>query len=258
MKLKTVEVEGKTYAELQDGKPVYVHDDGKEIAFDAPGTVAKIGQLNGEAKGHREAKEAAEARLKDYEGIEDPAAALDALKKVQSLQDKELVDAGKVEEIRTAVVQAKDAEYKPIVEERDSLKKALNKEMIGGSFSRSKYITEKMAVPADIIEARFGSNFSIEDGKVVAKDASGNQIYSKANPGEAASFDEALEILIDQYPYKDNLLKGAGGTGSGAQPNDGNGTGGAKTISRKDFNALSQLDRQAKVKDGFKVVDTAA
>ena len=51
MKLKTVEVEGTTYAVVEDGKPVYVHDDNKEIPFDAPGTVAKIGQLNGEAKG---------------------------------------------------------------------------------------------------------------------------------------------------------------------------------------------------------------
>jgi hypothetical protein len=45
-----------------------VHDDGKEVAFDAPATVAKIGQLNGEAKGHRERAEAAESKLKAFEG----------------------------------------------------------------------------------------------------------------------------------------------------------------------------------------------
>ena len=44
---------------LQDGKPVYIKDDGTEIAFDAAGTVATISRLNAEAKGHREAIAAA-------------------------------------------------------------------------------------------------------------------------------------------------------------------------------------------------------
>ncbi len=60
MKLKLDE---NGYVVVQDGKPVYVHDDGKEVAFDAPQTVQKISTLNGEAKQHREAKEAAEAKL---------------------------------------------------------------------------------------------------------------------------------------------------------------------------------------------------
>lgn len=61
MKLKTVEVNGKSYAEVDaNGLPVYVHDDGKEIGFDAAQAVGKISSLNGEAKSHREAKEAAE------------------------------------------------------------------------------------------------------------------------------------------------------------------------------------------------------
>lgn len=57
MKLKTVEVNGKSYAEVDaNGLPVYVHDDGKEIGFDAVQAVGKISSLNGEAKSHREAK----------------------------------------------------------------------------------------------------------------------------------------------------------------------------------------------------------
>ena len=55
MKLK---VDEKGNAVVVDGKPVYVHDDGKEIPFDALSTIATIGRLNAEAKGHREAKEA--------------------------------------------------------------------------------------------------------------------------------------------------------------------------------------------------------
>lgn len=53
MKLKTTDIEGKTYAIVQDGNPVYVHDDGKEAPFDASGTVATIRARNAEAKANR-------------------------------------------------------------------------------------------------------------------------------------------------------------------------------------------------------------
>ena len=75
MKLKTVTIDGKVYAEVDGDKPIYIHDDGKEMPHDAPHSVATIARLNNEAKTHREAKEAAEKALKAFEGIEDPAAA---------------------------------------------------------------------------------------------------------------------------------------------------------------------------------------
>ena len=51
---------------VKDGMPVYVHEDGKEIPFDANKATVKIAELNSEAKQHREAKEAAEAKLKAF------------------------------------------------------------------------------------------------------------------------------------------------------------------------------------------------
>lgn len=86
---------------VNDGKPVYVQDDGKEIVFDAPGTLQTITRLNGEAKSHRERAETAETSLKTFEGIADPVAALAALDTVKNLADKTLVDAGEVEKVRT-------------------------------------------------------------------------------------------------------------------------------------------------------------
>ena len=65
---------------VENGMPVYIHDDGKEIPFDAVAAMTKITSLNGEAKTHREAKEAAEANLAKFSGITDPAKALEALK----------------------------------------------------------------------------------------------------------------------------------------------------------------------------------
>lgn len=229
MKLKTIEMDGKTYAEVNDGKPVYIEDNGSETAFDAPATRATITRLNGEAKGHREAKETAEAALKKFEGIEDPAAAIDALKKVSSFKDKDLIDAGKVEEIKQQAIKAVEERYAPIVQERDGLVNQLHAEKIGGSFARSKYITDKLAVPSDMVEAMFGKHFALDAGKIVAKDANGNQIYSKANPGNPADFDEALEAIVGAYAGRDHILKGTGNSGTGKQPGSGgNGQHGSK------------------------------
>lgn len=253
MKLKTVEIDGKTYAEVQDGKPVY-DDGGKDVAFDAAGTADTIKRLNAEAKGHREAKEAAEAALKKFDGIDDPAAALKAIETVGNLDKKKLIDAGEVEKVKADIRQSYEAKLAEAQKLADEAKSALNKELVGGSFARSKFIAEHVAVPADFIEAKFGQHFSVEGGKLVAKDATGEPIFSKAKPGEPAGFDEALSILIDGYSHKDSILKGTGGSGTGKQPGQG-APSGAKTITRSDFNGMDHAARAAKVRDGYTVVD---
>ena len=190
MKLKLDDKGGVTVA---DGKPVYVADDGKEVVFDYGATLATIGRLNAEAKSHRERAEGAEGRLKLFDGLDDPAAARKALSTVRNLDDKKLIDAGEVDRIKMEAIKAVEDKYSPVVKERDGLKASLFKEIIGGSFNRSKFIAEKLTIPPDLAEARFGGAFSIEEGKVVAKDQSGNRIFSRARPGELANFDEAIE-----------------------------------------------------------------
>ena len=207
-------------AVLQDGKPVYVHDDGKEVAFDAPATVATITRLNAEAKSHREGKEAAEKLLKGFDGIEDPAAARKALETLANLDAKKLVDAGEIEKVKSEISKAFQAQLDDANTKAQTLEQQLYGEKIGGSFARSKVIAEKLAVPADMVQATFGNRFKIEDGKVVAYDANGNKIFSRARPGELADFDEALETLVDSYPHKDHILKSSGANGGGA-PNGG-------------------------------------
>lgn len=234
MKLKLTD---QGHAVVQDGKPVYVHDDGKEVAFDAPSAVSKITALNAEARGHREAKEAAEAKAKAFEGIEDAEAARKALETIKNIDEGKLIQAGKVDEIKSAAQKAAQeqvaAASKAHAEElartkadRDKLQSALYGEMIGGSFNRSKLIGDKFAIPADLVQARFGSAFKVEDGKIVAYDQAGNKIFSRARPGELAEFDEALETLVDQYPYREQILKGSGASGGGA---GGSGSGGGNT-----------------------------
>lgn len=93
---------------------------------------------------------------------------------------------------------------------------------IGGSFSRSKYIADKLAVPVDMVQATFGQNLKVEEGKVVAYDSQGQKIFSRSRPGELADFDEAIETLVSQYPHRDHILKSSNANGGGAPNSGGN------------------------------------
>lgn len=252
MKLKLDE---QGHVVVQDGKPVFTHEDGRDVPFDAVATVATITRLNSEARTHREAKEAAEARVKLFEGIEDADAARKALETVKNIKDGDLIAAGKVEEIKAAAKRAAEEqvtaanrshaeELTRTKAERDGLQATLYDERIGGSFDRSKFITDKLAIPGDIAKAAFGKAFKIEDGKTVAYDATGNKIFSRVRPGDLADFDEALETLVENYPHRDQIMKGSGASGSGA--NGGSGSGGKKAYTRAEFNTFEPA-KQAEV-----------
>lgn len=253
MKLKTIEIDGVTYAAVQDGKPVFTDEAGKDVAFDAPGTIATITRLNGEAKSHREGKEAAERALKAFEGIADPAAALKALDTVGSLDQKKLIDAGEVEKVKAEIAKGYEEKLAAAAKRGDDLEAALYGEKIGGSFARSKFIAEKVAIPADFLQAKFGANFKIEDGKVVAYGADGNKLYSRAKPGETPDFDEALSLLIDADPSRDHVLKGdiktGGGAGQGQQ-----GQGGKRTLTRSEFAKLPAAEQMKTAQEAI-IVD---
>jgi hypothetical protein len=260
VKLKTIDVNGTTYAEVQDGKPVYETDDGKAVAFDAPYTNATIKRLNAEAKTHREAKEAAEAKLKGFEGIDDPDHARKALETLKNLDDKKLIDAGEVEKVKREAKEAFDrqfeAQFRPIEAERDALRTQLHGERLSTAFGRSKYIADKLAVPVDFVQARFGAHFSVgDDGKVHAKGPDGNPIYSRANPGEVADFDEAIEHLVEAYPHRESILKGSGASGGGASGGSG-GVGGKRTITRAQFAAMNPTEQATVAREkGVVIVD---
>jgi hypothetical protein len=228
---------------VRDGKPVYEHDDGKEVAFDAQTTVATISRLNAEAKSHREAKEAAEAKLKAFEGIDNAEEARKAMDVVRNLEQGQLVTAGKVQEIKDAAAKASkdqvEASSKALRDRIQELESkyaeavsTLYNEKVGTAFNRSKFIADKVAVPIDMVQAMFGQRFKVEEGKIVGHDPAGNKIYSRAKPGELAEFDEALEAMIDSYGHRDSILKGTGHAGTGAHAG-ANGNGGTPAISTK-------------------------
>lgn len=235
---------------VQDGKPVYVGEDGKEAAYDAPAMHATISRLNREAQGHREAKEAAEKALKAFEGL-DPDKARKAVEIASNLDQSKLVEAGKVEEIKTAAIKAMEAKYQPIVEAHEKLQRELYAERLGAKFASSKFISERTILPPDIAQATFGQHFTIEDGRIVAKDANGQPIYSAANPANLADFDEAIETLVSGYAHRDRILRGTNHSGSGTAPVDGG--AGNRKMSREQFaklNAAQQAKFAQAVREG--------
>lgn len=261
MKLK---LDANGHVVVSDGKPVYVHDDGKEVPFDAVATAEAIKRLNGEAKTHREAKEAAEAKLKSFEGIEDPAAAKKALETVANLDQGALVTAGKVEEIKAAakkaaedqVAAAAKASNEKIAEltaQAEKLERSLFGEKVGGAFSRSKFIADKIAVPADMVQSMFGARFKIDGDRVVGIGLDGQPIYSRSRAGEIADFDEALESMVDSYAHRDSILKGTGNRGDAARP--GAGAAGGKTMSRTEFSKLDPKTQADTVRGGTVITD---
>lgn len=256
MKLKTTTIEGKTYAEVHDGKPLYIEDDGKEVAFDAPGTRTTISRLNAEAKGHREGKEAAEAALKAFDGL-DAKAAKEAIEKLSKIDAKKLVEAGDMDAAIQTALKPVQEELAASKKENEGLRGSLNKEVIGNAFGRSKFVTDKLTpAGADLIRTLYADRIKVEEGKPVGYDMNGQKLYSKARPGELADFDEIVESLVEHYSFKEHILRGTGSSGTGAKAGSGSGASGDKTITRTDFEKLGPSDRSAKMKDGFKVVDT--
>lgn len=249
---------------VQNGNPVYVLDDGREVEHNAAQTVQKISQLNSEAKGHREAKEAAEAKLKMFDGIEDGEAAKKALELIKNIDEGKLMQAGKVEEIKAAAAKsaqeavaaatrAAEEKMKSLNEQNATLTSQLNNHIVGGGFANSKFIAEKLAIPHDIAQKVFGDRFKVDGGKLVALDQNGNPIFSASNHGEHADFEEAIQVMVGSYQHKDSILKGSGAGGSGAKP--GNGSGGGNSVSRAQFDSMNQSARADFFKKGGTVSD---
>jgi hypothetical protein len=253
MPFKT-DANGAIVVDAEKKLPIYVYADGREAPFDADQTIANIGRLNGEAKGNRERAEQAEARLKSFDGIEDGETARKALETVKNIKDGDLIAAGKVQEIKDAAAasakqavadatRAAEAREKALTDDNAKLMGDLNSHIIGGSFSSSKYIADKLAIPADIAQKVFGDRFKVDGGKLVPMGPDGNPIFSATRHGEHADFEEAMQVIVGQYANKDQILKGVGASGGGATGGKG-GAGGA------DLSKLSPTERLTAARAG--------
>jgi len=226
--------------EVKDGNPVWLGADGQESTLGGD----TIANLNREAKTHREAKEAAEAKLKLHEGI-DPVKAREALELVGKIDQKKLIDAGEVDRVKGDIAKT----YEERIAATEAAAAAANKRaddtLIDNVFANSKFINEKVAVPRDMLKATFGNRFGVEDGKVVVFDTDGKtKLLSKVKQGEYADFDEGLSVIVNGYAAKDAILKGGNHSGSGNNGGGGGGKPGQARYSREEYNALPPNEQQ--------------
>ena len=202
---------------LSEGNPVYVGNDGNEVVTSGE----YVGQLRGEAAANRKELKKMKETLSAFDGI-DPSNAKDALAKLKDIDLSKMIDASKLDDVRSEVsksFQGKIDELTNSLGERDQNIHGL---LISNAFKGSQYIKDKTVLPPDVAESFFGKNFKVEDGVAVGYNGA-DPIYSNQNPGKLAGVDEALEIMVNGYSGKDNILKGSGASGSGAQGSNGNG-----------------------------------
>lgn len=238
---------------LQDGNPVWVNADGSESVLKHD----TISNLRSEAQTWRTRAEENLNKLKGFDGL-DAAKAREALDKLKKIDEKALIDSGEVDKVRDTI----KSEYTSQLSEKDkeiaTLSTRISGMILDAAFNSSKFISENIAVPAEMFRDSFGKFFKVEDGKIIAFDRAGNRVMSKKSVGEFADFDEAIELLVDSYSQKDAVLKAPEHRGTG---NNGGGGGGGtgRVVRRADLASMppaKMADLMAKVRAGeIKLVD---
>lgn len=235
MKLKIDQATGK--AEVKDGMPVYVGDDGTETTFDLPKLLSTAHATREERdRIEREAKALRESMKQFGSTEEEIKAAIEKLRIARNLDDKKLVDAGKVEELVSQRLKeattAWESEKSALAKEKDEARATVRRLLISSKIAGSSVLSDYLPTP-DLIELALGEHFDVDGDRVVAyrDPKTKERIYSAKDPGQLADVDEALAILLKAHPNHDKWKKSANASGSGA-PGAPGGGGAARTITR--------------------------
>ena len=197
MKLKLDE---QNQAVLEDGKPVYVNDDGTEKPVDVAAMAASLTKANSEAAKHRTAAATAKDSLSRY-GDLDPEEARKAIAYKAALGDK--IDPEQVTH-QLATLESDKAglttQVETLTAEKVKLGETVDSLTFNAQITGSKFIAEKVN-PAlrepGLFRAAYGANLDRDDsGSITVKDAAGNTIMSEANAGQPATLDEALPRIV--------------------------------------------------------------
>lgn len=233
--------------EMKDGNPIFVNSAGQEQTVGGD----TISTLRQEAMTHRQAKEAAETKLAAFKDI-DPVKAKEALEAVKKIDLNKLVESGKLDEVRNELTKQFNTQLGEKDTALNDLQGRMNNMLVSDVFKSSSIVREGIAVPPDMFEATFRNNFKVEEGKIVAYGKDGNRLLSKARAGEYADPEEALQLLVEAHPQKDQIMKATVGNGSGNQ-GGGGGRGVGRTMKRSDFEKqtpMQQAEISSKVRSG--------
>jgi hypothetical protein len=192
------------------------------------------------ARDAKAALDAANAKLKDFEGLD--AAAIkklvkdqaDAAKAAKDAELKAAEAAGDVERIKkmmgeehTKVV----TELETKLAEKDTLingaQKTIEDLTVGSAFSQSAYIRDELVLTSAIARQVYSSHFDVVNGQVVPfnkpRGESGRTQLVDAN-GSHLSVDAALKKIVEASPDRDRLVRSKIGTGAGSKTEKGGST----------------------------------
>lgn len=237
---------------------IYIDPDGKELPLDPPQMYDKISKLGVENQKHRKKFEELTEKYSVFKEIEDigkwKEEADKALEAIANFDDKDWMKADKVEKLKKEMSDAYDQKIKDkdkaITEIQathgatvSKLNDQIRRLLVSNKFAVSKYFSgggdsSITILPSNIAEDHFGKYFQVEEGKdgmptIKAIYGNGDPVISKTNPGEPADFEEAIGLILDQYPGKEGILRStSGGSGSagGAASDGGGGNNNLQTL----------------------------
>lgn len=214
--------------------PVWINQDGDEVVFDVAKLYNDKTKANAESASRRHEIQEMKQKMQDlqvkYEGIEDPDAAKKAIETLQNIDDKKLMDTEGVESVKRQMKEAFQADLeKQRKEWEDKLtdtSQTLDKKseqirtlLIKNAFDSSNYLRNETLLHPEVAHEYFKRFFEVREvsGQPIAvgKFPTGEEIISKRNPGELATTEEAIEILVEKSPLRDSILKGKVQAGSG-------------------------------------------
>lgn len=246
---------------VTDGNPVWIYENGPEKDKETPvefgRTLATIQNITKESIGRKEKineLKAITAKLEEA-GIEDLDSYIEASKQametVKNLTDQQQAQAGEMERVKQGITDSYNRQIEALKESAkkadaewqlklEAKQRAIDDLVIRGAFEQSDFIRDKTVMLPEMAFSYFGSRFKVEekDGRLVgyAVDQNGDRIMSLKNPGSYADPAEAIEIIINEHPQKDRLLR-----------MESNGSGLKAPVGKTDPAALIQAQYRAAV-----------
>ncbi|HEX8772591.1 MAG TPA: hypothetical protein VF735_03230 [Pyrinomonadaceae bacterium] len=211
----------------------------------------------GALKHEREERKAARAELEKYRDI-DPEKAREALKKLNELDEKALIDKGEFERL-----------LKKREDEFDRLMKKRSEEFDAEAAELKKQLAERDSrldgyeLISPVRDAALKAGVLADDIEDVLKITSHRfRLNDKRQPVVLDKEGDESSMTLDRFwgeEFKSQKPKfygasGAGGSGAPAG-GSGGGSGGAKTVKRDAFEQMAPSDQMAHVKSGGTVVD---
>lgn len=190
-----------------------------------------------------------------------PAEIAEMVEAARKKEEDAALKAGKFDEVLATHLgnakQERDTAVGAAQKERDSALGIARNAIIGNNVTGALAKAKATAEGIDLLTERLGKRIDIKFGDdgaetVTILEADGKTPMVGSGKGGLATYDDLVKEATKNYP---SLFSASGAGGSGTDPKGLRRDAGGKTISRADFEALGPIDRAAKMKDGFKLVD---